>query len=119
MRSWYTAGRFSLSLSLCPNINSGGLLIKGKKQLRSPSPRRMPVLQRRHDPDGGRGVQVQRAVAVLQGPGHRVGALGPAVPEELQEGALPRGVGRARRQQEEEADLDAEGYRPAVPLCAG
>jgi len=88
-------------------------------QIRGPGPGRVPVLQRGHDPHRRRGVQEQRAVAVLQGPGHRVGAVGPEVPEELQEAALPRGVGRARRQQEEEADLDAQGHGAAVPLCAG
>lgn len=85
-------------------------------QIHRTSARRMPVLLRRDDTDGQRGLQVQRPAAVLQGPGHRLGAVGPALHPRVQEEARPRGLGRARRQQEEATDLDPQGRRPGLPL---
>lgn len=87
-------------------------------QIRSPSPRRMRLLQRRHHPHGRGGLQVQCPVALLQGSRDSVGALGPTVPKGVQEEALPRDLGRARGQQEEEADLDEEGCRSRLSLCS-
>lgn len=86
------------------------------KQIRRPSARRAAVLQRGGRVDGGRGVQVERADAVLQGPGHRVGAVGPALHPQVHEGPRRPAVGRARHHQEEEADLAPQGRRGQVPV---
>ena len=57
-------------------------------QIYRPGPRRVPVLRPRDDSRRRRGLQVQRADAVLQGPGRRLGDVGPRLHTRLQEEAV-------------------------------
>ncbi|PNY26399.1 hypothetical protein TCAP_03672, partial [Tolypocladium capitatum] len=88
--------------------------------LRLPGTRRKPLLQPRPAPLGRRGLQVQRAHALLQGPGHRLRAVGSALCPLVQEDADGGGLGRARHDEEEAHLLVPQGRGGrGVPVQAG
>ncbi|KAG6025789.1 hypothetical protein E4U40_002474, partial [Claviceps sp. LM458 group G5] len=77
--------------------------------LRLPSPRRKQLLWPRTTPLCRRRLQIQRPHAMLQGPRHRLRAMGPPVPALVQEDAHRGGLGRTHGHQEEEDPLLQEG----------